>query len=89
MVVGTHVFFACIILVALLYWGAILMQVVFYFGFLLLGAYVCSLFYVGYVATILILYNAMFVRVLAYLINAINLDILAVNKWGFVWLFQL
>lgn len=31
----------------------------------------------------------MFIGVLAYLIIAINLGILAVNKWGFIWWFGL
>ena len=31
----------------------------------------------------------MFIGVLAYLINAINLGILAVNIWGFIWWFGL
>ena len=58
-------------------------------GVLLWGAYVCSLFYAGYFDPILILCNAMFIGVLAYLINAINLGILAVNIWGFIWWFGL
>lgn len=88
MIVGTLILFACIVLVALLYWGAILMQVFFYYGFLMWFPYVgclCGvLMYVvcvcaGYFATVFIIYNAMFIRVLAYLIIAINLGILAVN----------